>query len=146
MKDFTRTLQDYCNANDISYHYGSRADLNLMFSDAVVGQVYLFQEIFTRDPTTNSTKTNYVNENFNGRMSIVVKSNLDQHYFNEKGTDETTSKFTLNIEPLKLVAETLGKSLMCSGLDFDFTWIDISNFLDVNYDGILITYKGTTYV
>lgn len=145
MKDFTRILQDYCNANSISYHYGGKANLNLMLSDTIVGQIYIFQEIFEREPLINSTKTNYQNEKFVSKFFILVKSDLDQHYFNEKDGDETESKFTENIEPLRLVIKSLAKNMLCNGLDFNYKWIDVSDFFDANYDGILVTSNGTIY-
>ena len=44
MKDFTRILQEYCDANSISYHYGRKQNLNLLQSDLIDGQIYMLHE------------------------------------------------------------------------------------------------------
>lgn len=44
MKDLTRILQDYCVANNITYHYGIKAHLNLLEGNQVANEVYMLHE------------------------------------------------------------------------------------------------------
>jgi hypothetical protein len=148
MRDFTRILQDYCSANNISYHYGRMSNLNLLRSDLVDGQVYLLHEASPRRAIMNTTKTLIEKYEFVGKFFLVVKSNLDQHYFNEKQGAESESKYEANIEPLLNLFESIGNTLLGCGDDYEVNqWecIDVVNVLDVNKDGVLVTYNVTSY-
>lgn len=146
MKDFTRILQEYCNSNSISYHYGRRANLNLLNSDIDAGKVYMLHEASPRKAVFNSTKTFVEKYQFTGKFFLLVKSTVDMPYFNEKQDNDSESKYTTNIEPLLNMFETIGNSFGCTDLEID-QWeaIDVVNVLDVNKDGILVTYSATSY-
>lgn len=147
MKDFTRILQEYCDANSISYHYGRTSNLNLLGSDLLDGQVYMLHEASPRRAIMNTTKTLIEKYEFIGKFFLVVKSDFDQHYFNEKDGAEVDSKYVANIEPLLNLFESIGNNLLGCG-DYEVNqWecIDVVNVLDVNKDGVLVTYNVTSY-
>ena len=147
MKDFTRVLQEYCVANDISYHYGRRANLNLLQSDLLADKVYLLHEASPRRANYNSTGTSIEKFTFIGKFFLMVKSTVDMPYFNEKQDDDSISKYTLNIEPLLDLFESMGNDFGCS--DFEISqWetIDAINVFDANKDGIIVTYTAVGYV
>lgn len=147
MKDFTRVLQEYCGANNISYHYGRRANLNLLNSDITDGQVYMLHEASPRKAEYNTTKTHIDGYTFIGKFFLLVKSTVDMPYFNEKQADDSVSKYTTNIEPLLDMFETIGNSFGCNDLEVtQWEAIDVVNVLDVNKDGILVTYNIKSYV
>lgn len=146
MRDFTRILQDYCNDNNISYHYGRMSNLNLLRSDLIDGQIYLLHEASPRRAIMNTTNTQIDRFEFVGKFFLVVKSNLDQHYFNEKQGNEPESKYTANIEPLLNLFTGLGNYFGCTDLEINqWECIDVVNVLDVNKDGVLVTYNVTSY-
>ena len=65
----------------------------------------------------NSTKTTIESWQFIGKFFLVVKSNLDNVYFNEKQTDDVGSKYTVNIEPLLDIFTNIGNSFGCTDLE-----------------------------
>ena len=147
MKDFTRVLQEYCVANDISYHYGRKANLNLLQSDLLADKVYLLHEASPRRAGYNSTGTGIEKYTFIGKFFLMVKSTIDMPYFNEKQADGSISKYTLNIEPLLNLFETMGNDFGCT--DFEVSqWecIDAINVFDANKDGVIVTYNIVGYV
>lgn len=146
MRDFTRILKDYCDNNNISYHYGRKDSLNLLRSELEVGKVYMLHEASPRRSVMNSTKTQIIGYEFIGKFFLVVNSNIDQHYFNEKGGADVDSKYTQNIEPLLNLQETIGNSFGCSDLEINqWECIDVVNVLDANKDGLLVTYNVKSY-
>lgn len=146
MKDFTRTLQEYCTANSISYHYGRKANLNLLQSDLDEGKVYMLHEASPRRSNLNTTKTLIESFTFVGKFFLMVKSNIDMPYFNEKQADDSTSKYTTNIEPLLNTFQDIGNSFGCTDFEIE-QWeaIDVVNVFDANRDGILVTYTVKGY-
>lgn len=146
MKDFTRTLQGYCVANDISYHYGRKASLNLLQSDTLEDKIYMLHEASPRRANMNTTKTNIESFTFIGKFFLMVKSTIDMPYFNEKQVNDSTSKYTTNIEPLLNLFQSIGNSFGCTDFEVE-QWeaIDVVNVFDANKDGILVTYTVKGY-
>ena len=120
MKDIVRILQDIALDKGITYHYGKKAALNLLDGSLDADKIFLLHEFTNR-------KSEY--------------SDLDQQYFAEAGTPET-SKYTVNIEPLLQVFQSIGNSIACLGLEVT-QWdnIDVTDALDANMDGLLCSYK-----
>lgn len=141
MKDFTRTLQEYCNANGISYHYGRKASLNLLTTDQLEDKVYLLHEASPRRANMNTTKTRIESFTFIGKFFLMVKSTIDMPYFNEKQEGDSNSKYTNNIEPLLNMFQDIGNSFGCTDFEVE-QWesIDVVNVFDANRDGVLVTY------
>ncbi len=59
-----------------------------------------------------------------------------------RGEDVENGKYAKNIEPLLQEVEGLENLIDCSDLERN-TWdiLDVINVLDVNFDGLLITYS-----
>ena len=146
MTNFVRILEKYCIDNGIEYQYGSRNVTNILdtaqsHTGLVEGLIYFLHDIDTKEANYNSTKTNIKGHTHSGRLMIVVKSNLDQPFFNEKYLP-LLSKYTLNIEPLETVLYDFQVSYGCQNLEFQqFRQMPIINQLDTNFDGWLINYK-----
>lgn len=147
MKDFTRILQDYCNANNISYHYGNRQSLNLLQSDTDVGKIYLFHDATSlRRGQWNTTNTKIESYLFIGKFFLIVKSTMDMPYFNEKQLNDDTSKYTINIEPLLDIYELIGNHFGCTDVEItQWESQDVVNIFDKNTDGLMITYTAKSY-
>lgn len=141
MKDIVRILEDVAISKELTYHYGKKAALNLLDGSAEEGKIYLLHEFTNRKSEYNSTGTLITAANYEGKFFLVKHSDMDQQYFQEQG-DQSTSKYTMNIEPLLEVFTTIGNSLACLGLDIS-QWdnIDVTDALDANMDGLLCSYR-----
>lgn len=146
MTNWVRVLEKYCSDNQIEYHYGTRNVVNLIdtssqFTGEQNGLIYLLHDLDKKDPVYNTTKTNINGHYHSGKMMLVVKSDLDKAFFNEK-YNQLLSKYTENIEPLEIVLLDLQKYYGCKDVEFlTFSQIPISNQLDINFDGWLINYR-----
>ena len=123
------------------FSYGNTANRNLLRSDKVVGEIYFLLDPITRGRGFSEFGGTGI-QTFTGSFMLVVKSNLDNVYDNQKGVDATDGKYQKNIKPLLDVELLkLEDSINCS--DYQITgWsiVDAVNALDANMDGIIVTY------
>lgn len=141
MKDIVRILQDIALDKGITYHYGKKAALNLLDGTLDADKIFLLHEFTNRKSEYNDSGTMIIAANYEGKFFLVKHSDLDQQYFAETGTPET-SKYTRNIEPLLQVFQSIGNSLACLGLEVaQWDNIDVTDALDANMDGLLCSYK-----
>lgn len=139
-QDIVRILEDIATSNELVYHYGKQAALNILDGD-LTGDIYLLHEFTNRKSEYNQSGTRIIAYNYEGKFFLVKHSDRDMPYFDEKET-QNQSKFTVNIEPLLNKFNSIGNSLACSGhtiLQWDN--IDVTDALDANMDGLLCTYK-----
>ncbi|PZR24430.1 MAG: hypothetical protein DI539_00190 [Flavobacterium psychrophilum] len=141
MKDIVRILEGIALDNNLVYHYGKKAALNLLDGSAEAATTYLLHEFTNRKSEYNDSGTLIVAANYEGKFFLVKQSDFDQNYFAEAGNVET-SKYTQHIEPLLEIFKTIGNSLACTGIEVN-QWdnIDVTDALDANMDGLLCTYK-----
>lgn len=141
MKDIVRILEAIALDNNLVYHYGKKAALNLLDGSVEAETTYLLHEFTNRKSEYNDSGTLIIAANYEGKVFLVKQSDFDQHYFAEAG-DVETSKYTRHIEPLLSVFKTIGNSLACTGIEVN-QWdnIDVTDALDANMDGLLCTYK-----
>lgn len=142
--DIVRIFEDIAEANDMIYHYGSQQVINLIDTKVEAlqeGKIYFLHERTNRTSEYNSFGTAIAANVYDGKFFLVKQGKLDQHYFQEVGT-QAASKYSTNIEPLLAVFRTIGNNLGCSNITV-IAWsnIDVSNVLDANMDGLLCTYK-----
>ena len=147
MKDFVRIAKEYCVLKGYDFVAGTKAVQNLFQPNQITqpNKVYFFL-----DPVTRKSERNLLgsvkSKIFIGNFGLLVKSNLDSPYFQEMNNQEGISKYTMNIEPLLLKSEKMQMDLGCSGIEvLEWSEIDIKDFLDENYDGIIITYQIRGY-
>jgi len=135
MIDLVGKLQDYCADFDWMFSYGNKSNQNLLKSDRVVGRKYLLLDPITRTKG-KSENGGEGRLTFSGQFILVVKSTIDARY--EK-------KYEDNIEPLLQELLKLENALDCSDYQIeDWQVIDIVNALDINTDGLLVTFKIST--
>lgn len=144
MEDLVSVLETYCDNLGWSFTYGNKANNNLLRSDKECDKVYLLLDPITRD----KAKSEYGGTgevSFSGSFLLVVKSTLDNNYHNQKGQDKETGKYKKNIEPLLIQLELLENVIDCSQYEIE-SWsiVDAINALDVNMDGIVVTFKIKT--
>jgi len=141
MKDIVRILEGIALNNNLTYHYGKKAALNLLDGSAEAENTYLLHEFTNRKSEYNDSGTMIIAANYEGKFFLVKQSDLDQNYFAESGEQET-SKYTQHIEPLLETFKTIGNSLACLGIEVN-QWdnIDVTDALDANMDGLLCSYK-----
>jgi hypothetical protein len=142
MIDFVRILQLYCINTNIAYSYGKKANLNLLKSDLDIDKIYCLHEPSPRKSEMNINKTKVVSYLFTGMFFLLKKSKKDMPYLNEMGNSEDISKYKMNIEPLLNEFNTMANSFACSQMELlQFDAIDVTDVLDTNNDGLLISYS-----
>lgn len=141
MKDIVRILQDIAEDRGLIYHYGKKAALNLLDGTLDVANIFLLHEFTNRKSEYNSSGTMITAATYEGKFFLVKHSDYDQQYFQEVG-DQSTSKYTVNIEPLLQVFNSIGNSMACLDLTV-MQWdnIDVTDALDANMDGLLCSYR-----
>jgi hypothetical protein len=146
MTDFVRILQAYCEGKNIAYHYGRKANLNLLKSNTLTDEIYCLHEPSPRKTEMNKNKTSVASYLFSGMFFLVKKSNIDMPYLNELGNSEDISKYKLNIEPMLNEFKAMANYFGCSQMELlQFDAIDIVNVLDTNKDGLLVTYSVRSF-
>jgi len=146
MVDFVRILQTYCTSKSIAYSYGKKANLNLLKSDLDADKIYCLHEPSPRKSEMNTNKTKVASYLFSGMFFLLKKSNKDMPYLNEMGNSEDISKYKLNIEPLLNEFNTMANYFGCSQMELlQLDAIDVTDVLDTNNDGLLITYSIRSY-
>lgn len=142
MKDLVRIMQEYCNTNNISFHYGSESHLNLLDGDIDSEQIYLLLFPVKRKTIQSKNSIRVQGRNFTGRYMLLKGSDYANHYFNENETDETESKYTNNIEPLLNVNDSIAEGLMCSNIEIVLHQSDDAiDVLDSNKDGVWCSFN-----
>jgi hypothetical protein len=77
---------------------------------------------------------------YEGNFYLVRHSDIDQNFFSEMG-DSEDGKYTKNIEPLIQLFGGFQHYFDCIDVDLlECSFIDVTEFLDVNMDGIKIDY------
>lgn len=146
MRDFVRVLQEYCNANSIKFEYGNKANLNLLSSDLLIDKVYCLLDPVKRISIKNKIGNKIIGHTFVGNFMLLKKSTPDMPYFTEVGNSELRSKYVLNIEPLLNLAVKIQNNFICSEIEINqFETIDAVDILDINKDGIVVSFNITIY-
>jgi hypothetical protein len=138
MTDIVRILESYSTAKGFTYHYGRNNVLNLLETgynwDGATDSIYFLHE-FRRGNRKDKDTTSY-----SGTFYLVVHSSINQNYFQEVGL-KSQGKYQNNIEPLIDIYEAFESYFFCSLVDVKSSnFIDVSDFLDANLDGIKVDY------
>lgn len=144
MTDLVGIIETHCTTLGWQFSYGNKSNQNLLISDKVDGQLYLLLDPVTRNRIFGEFGgTGEVS--FTGSFMLLIKSNLDNVYHNQKGVDKTTGKYEKNIKPMLTNLELLEDEINCSDYVID-SWevIDAVDALDVNTDGVVVTYNIKT--
>lgn len=143
--DIVRVFKDYCDNNDFFFGYGTTFIQNLLTNpqDHTADKIHLLLEPVRRRSEISSGGLNVTTRLYSGKYLLVLRDDYDLHYFNEKGSNPATSKYTTRIEPLLTVYAALEKRLMaCDGFDVVFhDNIDITDVLDANMTGLLCNFQ-----
>jgi hypothetical protein len=147
MKDLVRILKEYCDLKGFEFVTGNKAVQNLFQPNQILNpnKIYLFLDPVTRK-SERTISGSVKGKVFTGNFGLLVKSSLDMPYFEEVNNSELISKYTMNIEPLFTETELMQKDLGCQNLEvLDWSEIDIKDFLDANFDGVIVTYQIRSY-
>lgn len=144
MTDFVGVLETYATGLGWYFSYGNAANRNLLASDTVAGRIYCLLDPVTR--SIASSDNGGIGEiTYSGSFMLVVKSNLDNNYHNQKGQDKATGKYESNILPLLTSLNSLKGLIDCSDYQvLSWSIVDVINAMDANTDGIIITYSVKT--
>ena len=144
MTDLVDIFETWVESLGWVFSYGNASNNNLLVSDKVVGEIYLLLSTVNRKPIP-SEFGGISSLQFSGSFMLLVKSNLDNVYHNQKGVAKEDGKYKKNIQPLietdlMLLFDLIG----CT--DYEITnWeiLDTVNVLDANHDGVVVTYGLT---
>ena len=145
MTDIVTIFNDYCNRNSLTYHYGKKSTLNIIDKGSLYSKdtntIYFLHEFRKGIAEKNSTTSQIKSMLYTGKFFLVKNSDLDLQNYQEVGTLET-SKYKVNIEPLLNTYETFINSFGCSDIEvLESDFIDVTDALDNNMDGLLVSYK-----
>lgn len=151
MKDIVRILEYYFVSNGVIYHYGQKANLNLLSSDTDFRDMQPYFLHNKNKRITNFSVNNRVTGyTFTGDAFLVVKSSPDMPYYKElqdyriDDNGNHVNKYETNIEPLLEFFKGFAESGFCADYTFrEWTAIDVVDLMDVNFDGLYITYTIT---
>ena len=146
MTDFVQILEDHATSLGWGFSYGNAANTNLFRSDSIVDKIYLLLDPVTRSHV-GSINGGIGETTFSGSFMLLVKSNLDNNYHNQKGQDKSSGKYEKNILPLLDSLGSLKSLIDCSDVEIlsgGWVVVDAINALDANMDGVIVTYSVKT--
>ena len=138
--DLVEVLEQQATTLGWTFSYGNKANQNLMESDLVADRIYLLLDPVRRlrafsefGGTGTST--------FTGSFLLLVKSTIDQEYYEGQGTE--AGKYKENIKPLlQTEIPKLEDVLNCDAYQInEWSIVDVVDILDFNADGIIVTFN-----
>lgn len=144
MIDVVQLFADQATALGLDFDFGTRAMTNLLASDSVSDRVYLRLESpirWSRELDTFGAGKAQAS----GRFLLVVKSDLDNVVYQQKGKAAADGKYVKNVLPLLTHADGLLTGLIgCSDIEVtSWSAIDGYNMLDTNTDGLIVEFSLT---
>ena len=141
MTALVEILQSYATTYGWYFSYGNASNRNLLSSDTTVGKIYLLLDPVRRS-IANSEFGGLGEATYSGSFMLLIKSDRDQQYHNQKDQLASTGKYEKNIKPMLDLLNTFNEDIACDDLQVN-TWdiIDLVDVLDVNMDGLLVTYS-----
>lgn len=145
MTDLVDIFRGYAEGLGWLFSYGNSANRNLIVSNLIVEQKYFLLDTITRSKS-NSEFGGTGEITFSGSFMLVVKSDLDNVYDNQKQQDRIKGKYTKNIKPLLETDLVLFENLVnCSQYEItSWSIVDAVNALDLNTDGVVVTFTVKT--
>jgi len=131
------------DVHDWYFSYGNASNRNLLGDQEGFqsNKLYFLLDTITRVPTF-SENGGRGDISFSGNFMLVVKSDLDQIFDNQKEQVYTDGKYEKNIRPIietNLVA--FEDYINCSDYEItSWSFIDAVNVLDLNLDGVIVTF------
>ena len=125
------------------FSYGNEANINLLGDEDAfeADKLYFLLDTIKRDPEFSEFGGTGEVE-FSGNFMLVIKSDLDNIYDNQKEVDYTEGRYEKNIRPIIETDLVLFQDYVnCS--DYEITsWsiLDGINLLDINLDGVIVTF------
>lgn len=127
-----------------TFSYGNASNQNLLSSSLNDSEIYLLLDTITR-VRLFSEFGGEGEQTFSGSFMLLIKSNLDNVYDSQRNQDPANGKYQKNIKPLLDVEIVkLEDEINCSQFEIK-KWeiVDAIDVLDVNLDGIVVTYELT---
>lgn len=147
--DIVRIFEDYCIDKDFYFSYGTKAVQNLLTApnDFQADKIHILLDPVRRISNFTTSGMSVRTRTYQGRYMLVLRDDFDLHYFNEKGSDEATSKYSTRIEPLLPVYAALEKQFIaCDGYEItQHENIDVTDALDANLTGLVCNFQIRVY-
>lgn len=147
--DIVRIFENYCTAQEFYFSYGTKAVQNLLTAphDFDCDKVHILLDPVRRISNFSNTGMSVRTRTYQGRYLLVLRDDFDKHYFNEKGCEIESSKYSTRIEPLLPVYAALEKQFIaCDGYEItQHENIDVTDALDANLTGLVCTFQIRVY-
>ncbi len=125
------------------FSYGNVANRNLLGNPEgfIDDKLYFLLDTITRDKDFGEFGGTGEVE-FSGNFMLVIKSDFDNVYDNQKEIDYTDGKYEKNIRPIiETDLVTFEDYINCSDYEItEWSFIDAINVLDENLDGVIVTF------
>lgn len=138
--DIVKYIEQETEALGWVFSYGNTANQNLLESDKDFDKIYfLLDPVITDEPDVSE---------FGGdgdithtlRFLILVQSDLDNVYFEQKNQAEGEGKYEKNILPLKTQLKFFKNVIDCSIYErTGWRIVEGINMLATNFDGLIVT-------
>lgn len=123
------------------FSYGNKANQNLLLSTIEEEETYFLLDIVQESESLSEFGGDGDIE-YSGTFLILVKSDLDNVYHAQQGQSKALGRYNKNIKPLKTKLNLFKDEIDCSDYERQL-WqtLEVINELDVNFDGLIVTYK-----
>ncbi len=141
MLDLVNVWRTKVESLEWHFSYGNAANRNLLQSDLEPDKLYFLMDTITRTKTTSEFGGTGEVE-FSGNFMLVVKSDFDNVYDNQKDVTYTDGKYEKNIRPIiETDLVTFEDYVNCTDYEIvSWSFIDAVNVLNVNLDGVIVTF------
>lgn len=137
--DVVKYIQTEVEALGWTFSYGNKANQNLLESNKDLSEIYfLLDPVETDEPNTSE---------FGGdgdithtiRFMLMVKSDIDNVYFEQKNVELGKGKYDKNILPLKTQLKLFKDVIDCSIYErTGWRTVEGINILSANLDGLIV--------
>lgn len=160
MHDIVEVFEKYCNELGWRLSYGNQANQNLLQSD-LTNDIYMLLDPVKRIKAFSEFGGSGY-KSFEGSFLLVVKSNLDQTYYNQTEEEKyknrvdsiegsvyeyfegfAEGKYNSNIKPLlEIELPKLEEIINCSDYQImNWSVLDVTDIFDANLDGIIVNFN-----
>ena len=137
--DIVKFIQTQAESLGWFFSYGNTANHNLLESQKDIDKIYFLLDPVESDEPDVSEFGGDVDITHTIRFMLLVQSDIDNVYFEQKNVEIGKGKYDLNILPLKTQLKLFKDLIDCSIYQrTGWRTIDATNLLATNFDGLII--------
>lgn len=137
--DIVKYIEQEAEALGWVFSYGNSANHNLLESQKDLSQIYLLLDPVESNEPNVSEFGGDGDIDHTIRFMLLVQSELDNVYFEQRNKEEGQGKYDKNILPLKTQLKLFKDVIDCSIYQrTGWRTLETTNQLDVNFDGLIV--------